>query len=144
MFGLASRSAATDRAWNKSCPSMHSSIGAARYGALRGVQLCPCMARFERRASQASNWVSFAVPFGSDRQQLQGPEPIHFCWCLRQVQCEYGPNLKDEYEDQHNAQSCGLVPLTCARYKWRSSCTEHQFNQRANPSFKRTGLRPAA
>ena len=54
------------------------------------------------------------------------------------MQHEYGPNLKYEYEDQHNAQSFGLVPLACDWYKWRSSLTEPQFNQRANPSIERT------
>ena len=66
------------------------------------------------------------------------PVAIHFCSCPKHEQCKYRPNLKDEYEDQHNAQSCGLEWLACSRFQSRSSYTGPQSNQRANPSIERT------
>ena len=69
---------------------------------------------------------------------------IHSGSCPRQQQYQYRPNLKCECQDQHNAQPFSLERLTWSGCQSRSSHAEPQFNQRANPSFKRTcqGLRP--
>jgi hypothetical protein len=142
MFGLASSSAAIDCAGHKSCTSMHSGVGAARYGALRGVRPLHGPLRAEGVTGEQLGFSCGALRLRSTAAPR--PRAIHSGSCPRQEQYEYGPNLKYEYQDQHNAQSCGLAPLTCSRCKWPSSLTEPQFNQRANPSFKRTcqGLRP--
>ena len=53
-----------------------------------------------------------------------------------------GPTWKCEDEVQPNAQVRALALFAYARSKWRSSRTEPQFNQRANPSIERTFQRP--
>ena len=140
---LASGCAATQRAGRKSCTSMHSGIGAARYVALREVWLSL------HGSLRAEGVTGERLGFSRGVFRLRSTavprhRAIHSGSCPRKEQYEYGPNLKYEHQDQHNAQSCGLAPLTCSRCKWHSGCAERQFNQRANPSFKRScqGLRP--
>jgi hypothetical protein len=137
MLGLASSSAATDRAGHKSCTSMHSRVGVARYGALREVRLSlHGSLRAEGVTGEQPGFFRGALR----RRSTAAPRPraIHSGSCPRQEQYEYEPNLKYEYKDQHNAQACGLGPLAWSGFQSRSSCTELQVNERANPSFKRT------
>ena len=140
---LASSCAATQRAGRKSCTSRHSGIGAARYVALREVWLSlPGSLRAEDVTGEQ---LGFCL--GTLRQRSTAAprlRAIHSGLCPRQNQYEYRPNLKYECKDQHNTQARGLAPLAWSGFQSRSSCTEPQFNQRANPSFKRTcqGLRP--
>jgi hypothetical protein len=143
MFGLASSSAATDRVGSESCTSMHSGVGAARHGVLRGVQLSsPGSLRAEGVTGEQLGFYCRALRHRSTAAPR--PRAIHSCSCPQREQHEYGPNLKYEHKDQHNAQPCGLGRLAWSGFQSRLSCTEPQFNQRANPSFKRTCLRHAA
>ena len=125
MLGLASSSAATDRAERESCTSMHSCIGAARYGALRGVRLSL------HGSLRAEGVTGEQVGFSRGALRLRStaaprPRALHSSSCPRQEQCEYGPNeygpnLKYEYKDQHNAQSCGLGRLArLRRTRWKA------------------------
>jgi len=106
---LASGEAAFKRPRHLSLRRLHSGIGAARHGVLRNRRLFSTGAR-RAPASRASCRVSLSEHFGTDRHPFQGSE-------------QYTP---------------GQVSLACARSKWRSSHAALQFNQRANPSFKRT------
>ena len=99
---------------------MHNGIGAARYGALREVRIS---------LLRALRLRSTAVP---------PPRSIHSCSHQRHKQYEIWPNLKYQHRIQPNSQSRRLVSLAGAWSQLRSSRTEVQFNQRANPSFKRT------
>ena len=135
MLGFASSTAATDRVGWQSWSSMHSCIGAARYGALRRGRL------FLHGSLRAEGVTGERLGFSSSalrHRSTAAPRlrAIHSCSYPRQEQYEYGPNLK--CEDEHNAQACGLEWLAWAGFQSRSSRSEPQFNQRANPSIERT------
>ena len=112
---LASGDAAFKRSEQLPLRRLHSRIGATRHGVLRDRQLFSAGSR-RAPASRASGRVSLSERFGTDRHPLQGSEQY----------------------------TLGQVSLACARSNWRSSRAELQFNQRANPSFKRTRLRRSA
>jgi len=138
---LASGCSATERVGRRSHTSRHSGIGAFRSSALVEVRVpLPWFAPGSAATVEHRTILPGALRHGSSAAAENGA--IHSGRRVLQEQHECAPNLK--YEDEHNTQLYVLEPLACAWCKWRSSRTEPQFNQRANPSIKRTGLRPAA
>ena len=138
---LTSGRSATERAGRRSHASRHSGIGAFRSSSLRKVQPpWPWFAPGIVAAGEYRIVLGGALRHGSSAAAENGAIPSGRRVLQEQHECV--PNLK--YEDEHNTQLCVLEPLACAWCKWRSSRTEPQLNQRANPSIKRTGLRPAA
>ena len=138
---LASGRSATERAGRRSHSSRHSGICAFRSSSLREVRVpLPWFAPGSAATVEHRTSLRGALRHGSSAAAENGA--MHSGRSVLLEQYERVPNLK--YKDEDNTQLCTLEPLACAWCKWRSSRTELQFNQRANPSIKRTGLRPAA